>query len=505
MNSIGFDNKKYLDAQTKKILERVDLFKGKLYLEFGGKLCFDFHAARILPGYDPNVKVSLLRELGDKKEIIYCVSAKAIQDGKLRGDFGLTYDNVTLKTIEDFENLGLKISCVVINMYAGEKKAEVFKNYLERLGVRVYTSPMIEGYPNDVEIAVGENGFGKFPFIETTKPIVIITGAGPCSGKMATGLAQVWHHLKNGSQAGFAKFETFPIWNLPLKHPVNVAYEAATADLGDFNLVDPFHLEAYKVAAINYNRDVENFGIMKRMINKIAAGVNHMSKYNSPTDMGVNMAKEGIVADAVVQEASKQEIIRRWFRYSKEFTTGSGTKDAVDRTEKILNEMSLKPTDRKVVGPARLTAEATKEKGEGHKGIFCGAAIELQDGTVIVAHNSPLFHAEAAVTIKAVKKLANLPEDIHLLPPNIMQNIGKMKKDICGIDSPSLNVDEMLMVLSAGVGMNPVAEKAIEMLKKLEGCEMHFTHLPSPGDESGLRKLKVNYTTDSHLTLQNYL
>lgn len=505
MKKVGFDNKKYLTAQTKRILERVEMFKGKLYLEFGGKICFDYHAARVLPGYDPNVKISLLKALGDKIELMYCVSAKAIQEGKMRGDFGLTYDNVTLKTMEDLHGFGLEISTIVINRFMGEKKAVIFKKHLENLGKRVYTSPEIEGYPNDVDKVVCDEGFGKFPQIETKKPIVIVTGSGPGSGKMATCMAQVYHDNKAGRSSGFAKFETFPIWNVPLKHPVNVAYEAATADLGDFNMVDPFHLAAYNVTAINYNRDVENFGIIKLMMNNVVDKENPMAKYNSPTDMGVSMGKEGIVDDDAVSEASKQEIIRRWFKYSRDFTVGIGSKSAVEITERLLNETKIKLSDRSVVEPAREAAARAKSNGEGHKGIFCGAAIELSDGTVITAHNSDLFHAESAVIIKAIKKLAGVPDDMHLLAPSILTSIGALKAEVAGDESPSLNVDETLIVLSASSSTNPIAESGIKMLKKLVNCEMHLTHLPAAGDEAGLRKIKVNYTTDSHLTLQNYI
>ncbi|MFH1823816.1 MAG: DUF1846 domain-containing protein [Candidatus Firestonebacteria bacterium] len=505
MKKIGFDNKKYLIAQTRRIMERVGMFKGKLYLEFGGKICYDYHASRVLPGYDPNVKISLLKELGDNIEIVYCVSAKDIQDGKVRGDFGLTYDNVTLKTMEDLQNFGLEISCVVITRFSGEKKALVFKKHLESLGMKTYISPEIDGYPNDIDRVVSDEGFGKVPHIETKKPVVIVTGSGPGSGKMAMCLSQVFHDSLQAKHSGFAKFETFPIWNLPLKHPVNVAYEAATADLGDINMVDPFHLNAYGVTAINYNRDIENFGIMKRIIDKIADKENHIAKYNSPTDMGVSMGKEGIINDDVICEAAKQEIIRRWFRYNKEFTIGVGTKETVVRTEKIIQEIGIKLSDRNVVEPARNTAHMAREQREGHKGIFCGAAIELLDGTILTAHNSSLFHAESAVIIKAIKKLSGVPDNMHLLTPLILTSIGSLKTEVSGVDSPSLNVDETLIVLSVSSSTNPLAETGIKNLKYLANCEMHLTHLPTAGDEAGLRKLKVNYTTDSFLTLQNYI
>jgi len=502
---IGFDNQKYLSAQTKRIIERVERMQGKLYLEFGGKLCFDYHAARVLPGYDPNVKISLLKKLGDKIELVFCVSAKDVQEGKVRGDFGLTYDNVTLKTIDDLKDFGLVVSTVVINMFSGQKKALVLKRCLENLGIKVYTSPVISGYPTDIDRVVSDEGFGQMPVVETAKPIVIMTGAGPGSGKMATCLAQVYHDFKNGRPSGFAKFETFPIWNLPLKHPVNVAYEAATADLGDFNMVDPFHLSACQITAINYNRDVENFGIMIKIIDKIAQPGSLLAGYRSPTDMGVNMAKEGIVDDGCVQRAARQEIIRRWFSYSRESVIGTGSRDAVLRTEKILKENGIELSERKAVEPAREAAKSARERNDGHKGIFCGASIELPDGEVVTGHNSALFHAESAVIVKAIKKLAGLPDEIHLLSPAILSSVGALKAGMGDNESPSLSVEETLIALSISSVSNTVADAGLKMLRRLNGFEMHLTHLPAPGDEAGLRKLKINYTSDCQLTLQNYI
>jgi uncharacterized protein (UPF0371 family) len=502
---VGFDNKKYLKTQTESILERVSQFKGKLYLEFGGKLCYDYHAARVLPGYDPRVKIEVIRLLKDKISIIFCVSARDVQEGKIRGDFGLTYDNVTLKTIEDLGNIDFPVQSVIINRFRGEKKALVLGDRLEKLGVKVYYQAEIEGYPENIDLIVSDEGYGKNPYIETPAPVVIVTGAGPGSGKMSTCLSQVYLDKKRGLDSGFAKWETFPIWNLPLKHPVNAAYEAATADIGDYNLVDPFHLSAYGVTAINYNRDVENFNIVKSITEKIIDKDNPMSSYKSPTNMGVNMAKEGIVDDEVVQAAAKQEIIRRWFRYNREFIEGKGKKAAVERVEKLMEELEVKVADRKVINPARRAAIEAEKKGKGHKGVYCGAAIELKNGKIIRGNNSLLLHAESAAVINAVKMLARIPRKIDLLPNSIISNIGSLKERVLGENSPSLNLEETLITLAISAAGNPMAEAGIKVFKKLSGCEMHITHLPSPGDEAGLRKLGINYTTDARLTLQDYI
>ena len=428
----GFDNERYLKVQADAILDRVQKFSGKLYLEFGGKLLQDFHAARVLPGYDPNVKVKLLQRLKDVLEIFFCICAGDIEKGRIRGDFGLTYDMASLRTFDDLEDFGFKISAVIINRYHGEKAATRFIDSLKARGIPVYTQPEIEGYPADVEKIVSEEGYGRNPFIETAKPLVIVTGAGPGSGKMATCLSQVYHHNLRGQKAGFAKFETFPIWNLPLGHPVNFAYEAATADLKDRNLVDPFHLEAYGETAVNYNRDIENFSIMKEVIQRIGDGESALSTYQSPTDMGVNMAKEGIINDEAVREAARQEIIRRFFRYTWEMKRGLESKETVSVVEKLMQQVGVKATDRPVVPAARAAAKTAEEKGKGNRGVFCGAAIELGDGRIILGMNTPLLHAESAALLNAVKKPARIPDEIDLLPEPIITNIAMLKKDILG-------------------------------------------------------------------------
>lgn len=500
----GFDNEKYLEAQAKAILDRVQKFSGKLYLEFGGKLLQDYHAARVLPGYDPNVKVKLLKRLEDVVEIVFCICASDIEKGRMRGDFGLTYDAASLRTFDDMEDFGFSISAVIVNRYHGESAATRFIDFLKARGMAVYTQPEISGYPADVEKIISEQGYGRNPFIQTSKPLVIVTGAGPGSGKMSTCLSQVYHHHLNGQQAGFAKFETFPIWNLPLDHPVNLAYEAATADLQDRNLVDPFHLAAYGTTSINYNRDIENFSIMKEIIDSIGDHDSPLSSYKSPTDMGVNMAKIGIIDDDAVREAARQEIIRRYFRYTWELKQGIESKQTVSIVEKLLQQVGVKVNERTTVPAAREAAESAREAGKGNRGVYCGAAVQLSDGRIVVGINTPLLHAESAAVLNAVKKLARIPDEIDLLPETIIANIARLKKDILNGKSASLNVEEVLVALSISAATSPVSEVCVKNLKLLEGCEMHSTHLIGKGDENGLRKLKLNITTDALPTSRGF-
>lgn len=496
----GFDTQKYLEAQTKAILKRVNKFEGKLYLEFGGKLCYDLHAARVLPGYEPTAKIQLLKKLKDI-EIIYCISAKDIQRGRVRRDFGLTYDNQTIKDIADIKSFGLKVRAVVINLYAGESLAKTFKQKLEQRGIEAHFFNMLEGYPNALDRVVSKTGYGAQPYIKTSKPIVIVTGAGGGSGKMSFCLSQMYHDHKKGIKSGFAKFETFPIWNLPLNHPVNVAYEASTADLQDVNMVDPFHKKAYGVTSINYNRDVENFRILKEMIARIVSDKNFAATYRSPTDMGVNTAKAGIVDEKVIRAAARQEIVRRYFRYFRERIEGVESQATVDWMEKIMVKAGVKLTDRSVVVPARKAAEEAKKKGKGNIGIYCGAAIELSDGQIVVGKNSSLLHAESATVLNAIKVLAKIPDEIDLLSPNIIEKIINFKKEYLGSHTGSLNLEETLVSLSISAATNPMAEKALKMLGQLKGCEMHLTYLPNKANESVLIRLKLNFTTDAELVL----
>ena len=503
MAAAGFDNERYLAEQSKAILERVQQLHNKLYLEFGGKLSYDYHAARVLPGYDPNVKLRLLQRLGYEVEVIFCVSARDLERGRIRGDFGLTYDVATLKAIDDLRDWGLATSAVVINRFAQEAAAGRLMRKLATRSIPVYTMAPIQGYPANVDLIVSEDGFGRNPYIPTSKPIVIVTGTGPGSGKMSTCLSQIYHDHRAGVLSGFAKFETFPIWNLPLDHPVNLAYEAATADLGDVNMVDPYHLSAYGVTAINYNRDIENFPILKAMLDRITQGENG-PVYRSPTDMGVNRAAAGIVDDAVVREAAAQELIRRYFRYHWEHALGVERKETVERVELLMQQVGLKETDRPVVQPARDAAAQGEAEGRGNKGLFCGAAIQLPSGEVVMGKNSPLLHAASAAILNAVKALAGIPREMHLLPSSVVQNLARLKKDVLGSASESLNAQEILVALAISAATNPAAEAGVERLRDLKGAEMHLTHLPHQGDQAGLRQLGINMTTDAQPTSSGY-
>jgi len=490
---IGFDNGKYLVEQTKAILDRVNLFDNKLYLEFGGKLLFDYHASRVLPGFDPNVKMRLLQKIRDNSEVVLCIYAGDIERKKVRADFGITYDSDALKLIDDLNEWEIRVAAVVITRYENQPSATVFKNKLERRKIRVYTHQFTKGYPTDVDMIVSDEGYGANEYIHTTKPIVAVTGPGPYSGKLATCLSQIYHEYRHGVHAGYAKFETFPIWNLPLKHPVNMAYEAATADIRDFTMIDSFHLEAYNEKAVNYNRDVEVFPVLKRIIEKITG---EPSFYKSPTDMSVNRAGFGIIDDDTVRAAAVQEIIRRYFRYACEYAIGIADKETLQRVELLLEYLGAKSEDRVVVKPARQAALEAEKKGKGTEGIFCGAAIELSDGTIITGKNSPLMHAASALVLNAVKHLANIPDAMHLLPPNIMESISHFKKNVLKRKMVSLDLEETLIALSISATVNPAAQMAVEKLKELSGYEVHMTHMPTPGDEAGLRKLGVNLTSD---------
>lgn len=497
---IGFFNKKYLEEQTTAILERVDLFNNKLYLEFGGKLLFDYHAARVLPGYDPNVKMRLLQELKDKAEILLCIYAGDIERKKLRADFGITYDVDALKLIDDIRDWGLSILGVVITRFDNQPSARIFKNRLERRDIKVYTHQYTKGYPMDIDVIVSDEGYGANEYIPTQKPLIVVTGPGPGSGKLATCLSQMYHDYKRGIKSGYSKFETFPIWDFPLKHPVNAAYEAATADIGDFNLIDPFHLEAYGKPSVNYNRDVEVFPVLQRILEKLTGA---QSVYKSPTDMGVNRASLGIVNDEIVKKAAMQEVIRRYFRYSCEYAMGFIDKDTVQRTELLVKELNLKPEDRRVVGPARQAAKEAYLKEKGNKGIFCGAAIELPDGSIVMGKNSPLLHAASSLVLNAIKKLAGIPDKIPLLSTNIIESIGNLKREILQSKTVSLDLEEALISLSISAATNPTAQLAISKLKELRDCEVHMTHIPTPGDEAGLKRLGVNLTSEPNFSTKN--
>ncbi len=503
MSKAGFDNEKYLKEQTQAIVDRVKKFDNKLYLEFGGKLCYDYHAARVLPGYDPNVKIRLLQSLKDKIDIVLAIYAGDIEKGRVRGDFGITYDIATLKLIDDLRKWGLDILAVVITRFNNQSSAVIFKNKLERRGVKVYLHYPIEGYPADVDAIVSDKGFGKNEFIETKNPMCVVTAPGPNSGKLAVCLSQLYQEHKRGVNAGYAKFETFPIWNLPLKHPVNVAYEAATADILDFNLVDPFHLNKYNKTSINYNRDVESFPILKLMLSRIFDKNLNLPMYNSPTDMGVNRAGFGIVDDKIVQEAAKQELIRRYFRYNSEYVLGVEKKETVDRASLLMEELEVKVTDRVVVKVAREAAEEAEATGKGNDGIYCGAAMQLNDGRIVTGKNSKLMHAASSLILNSVKVLANIPDGILLLSPHIISQIGKLKEGILDAESESLDLEEVLIALAISATTNHTAELAMQKLVELKGCEVHMTHIPTPGDEVGLKRLGVNMTSDGKFSSNN--
>lgn len=494
MSKIGFDNERYLDEQSRYIIERACQFQNKLYLEFGGKLVFDHHAARILPGFDPCVKLRLLRRLSERTELILCIYAGDIERKKVRADFGITYDADMLRLIDDLREHGLPVAGVVVTRFNEQPAAIQFRNRLERRGVPTYAHRAIAGYPSDLNRIVSSEGFGSNPYIETKKPIVVVSGPGPGSGKMATCLSQLYHDHRQGKTSGYAKFETFPIWNLPLSHPVNVAYEAATADLADLNMQDSFHLDAYGEPAVNYNRDIETFPLLEQILERITGKA---CVYRSPTDMGVNRAGFAIIDDRSVREASVQEIIRRCFRYRCEYALGTADHATVERVEKLLKETGASPEDRPVTRPAREAAARARLSNKGRDGIFCGAALQLPDGTLVSGCNSPLLHAASALLLNALKFLAGLPDEMLLISPGIIESIRHLKQDLLAGRSPSLDLEETLIALSVSAASNPAAQMCLEKLPELRGCELHLSHIPSPGDEAGLRRLGVNVTSDA--------
>jgi len=500
----GFDTGKYLSAQVRRIKDRVDRYD-KLYLEFGGKLRYDHHASRVLPGFDVDTKVQMLRKLDDL-EIVHCISAKDIEGRKIRRDFGLTYEDQILKDIGDLGELGLDVSAVVINRYGGEQAAHKFKQRLENRGIRVYIHYEIDEYLTDLDRVVSSEGYGRSQHVDTDKRIVVVTAPGPGSGKMSFSMSQVYQDRKRGVMSGFAKFETFPIWDLPLGHPVNVAYEAATADIGDYNCVDPWHLEAYGVEATNYNRDVENFAIMLKIIEKMTEPGDPMAEIRSPTDMGVNMTRQGIVDDEVVKQASRDEIVRRYYMYQREFVEGHTTYDTLDRMDAIMGKVGVKPGDRAVATAANAAwMEAKIDPSKGFNGLHSGSAIELylNGGTVIVTgKSSPLLHSESAALLNAVKTLAGIPDEINVLSPVIIEALNNLKGSM-GLSDGLLDVKEVLDALSVSSVFNPNAAECLGVLPRLKGCEMHSTHLMDSGCERPLSQLGLNITTDARLHIRN--
>ncbi len=488
---IGFDHKKYLEEQSKYILERVNNYD-KLYLEFGGKLLQDFHAKRVLPGFDENAKIKLLHKLKEKVEIVICVYAGDIERNKIRGDFGITYDMDVLRLIDELREYDLDVNSVVITRYEGQPATTVFINKLERRGIKVYTHKPTKGYPTDVDTIVSDEGYGANPYIETTKPIVVVTAPGPGSGKLGTCLSQLYHENKRGRVVGYSKFETFPVWNVPLKHPLNIAYEAATVDLKDVNMIDSFHVDAYNEVTVNYNRDIELFPVLKKIIEKITG---KESVYKSPTDMGVNRVGFGIVDDEVVQEASRQEIIRRYFKTSCEYKKGLVDKEGYQRIKLIMEELNLKPEDRKVVVPAREYSSKLKEMA--CKNDVCPVvSLELSNGTILTGKRSELMEATAAVILNAIKYFANISDEIHLISPVILEPIISLKAKTLGDKNTALDCEEILMALSICAATNPTAQVAMEKLAMLKGSQAHSTTILSGNDEQTFRKLGIDITSD---------
>lgn len=487
----GFDSVKYLEEQSKYILERVKAYD-KLYLEFGGKLFFDKHALRVLPGFDENAKIKLLHKLKEKVEVIICVYTGDIERNKIRGDFGTTYDLEVLRLIDDLRDHDLLVNSVVITRYDHQPATNVFINKLERRGIKVYKHKSTKGYPIDVDTIVSDEGYGQNPYIETSKQIVVVTAPGPGSGKLATCLSQLYHESKRGKSAGYSKFETFPVWNIPLKHPLNIAYEAATVDLKDTNLIDSFHMDEYNKVAVNYNRDIESFPVLKRIIEKIT---NKESIYKSPTDMGVNRVAYGIIDDDVIKEASKQEIIRRYLKTGCDYKKGIVDKETYDRAKLIMEEVNLKEEDRKVVPEARQRSKDLKKELGGNE-VYRAVALELEDGTIIKGKSSELLSSSAAVILNAVKYLANIDDEIFLISPVVLEPIMKLKSESFGERSLALNCEEVLLALSICAATNPTAQFALERLGRLKGCQAHSTTIFSRADDITFGKLGIDITCD---------
>jgi len=487
----GFDPQKYIDEQSKFILERVNNYD-KLYLEFGGKLIGDKHAKRVLPGFDEDAKIKLLQKLKDKAEIIICVYAGDIERNKVRGDFGITYDMDVLRLIDDLRTYSLEVNSVVITRFCGQPATSVFINKLERRNIKVYTHVSIEGYPADVDAIVSEKGYGLNPYIPTTKPIVVVTAPGPGSGKLATCLNQLYHEYKSGKSVGYSKFETFPVWNIPLKHPINIAYEAATVDLKDVNMIDSFHFEKYNQIAVNYNRDLEMFPVVKRIIEKITG---KESIYQSPTDMGVNRVGFGIIDDSIVAEASKQEIIRRYFTTACDFKKGLIDEEGLNRMKVIMEEVDLKQEDRGPVLPAREYVSTLKQDLPD-KEISSVIAFELPDGTMITGKGSSLMDCCAAAILNAIKYMAGIADEIYLLSPLILNTIQSLKADTLNNKIILLNANEILIALSISAVTNPTAQLAFDKLPALTGVQAHATVMLNKNSEEILRELGIDVTCD---------
>lgn len=483
MNKTGFDNAKYLEMQSAKILERIEMFGDKLYLEFGGKLFDDYHASRVLPGFEPDSKIKMLSQLKDKAEILIAINADHIQKNKQRSDLGITYDTEVLRLIDIFRSKGFYVGSVVLTCFQSQPSAETFRKRLESLGIKVYRHYPIEGYPHDVEKIVSDDGYGKNEYVATTRPLVVVTAPGPGSGKMATCLSQLYHEYKRGIKSGYAKYETFPVWNLPLNHPVNLAYEAATADLNDMNMIDPFHMEAYGKMTVNYNRDVEIFPVLNAMMTKIMDSC----PYKSPTDMGVNMAGNCIVDNAVCEQASKQEIIRRYFSAGLALKKGDTTKETVSKIELLMRKLNITVLDRAVVKPA-----LEKEAVTG----MPSCALELNDGRIVVGKTGDLLGASSSALLNALKALAGIQTGVDLISSTVIEPVQKLKVGHMGSINPRLHTDEVLICLAVSAATDPTAKLAMEQLNKLKGAQLHSSVVLSHVDNNTFKKLGVNVTCE---------
>lgn len=481
---IGFDNDKYLLMQSEHIKERISKFDNKLYLEFGGKLFDDYHASRVLPGFAPDSKLRMLMQLSEHAEIVIVISAGDIEKNKIRGDLGITYDLDVIRLIDSFKERGFFVGSVVITQYSGQNSANIFKSKLENLGIKVYIHYPIEGYPSNIPLIVCDEGYGKNDYIETSRPLVIITAPGPGSGKMATCLSQLYHEHKRGIHAGYAKFETFPIWNIPLKHPVNLAYEAATADLNDVNMIDPFHLEAYGETTVNYNRDVEIFPVLSAIFERIFG----KCPYQSPTDMGVNMVGNCIIDDEVCREASKQEIIRRYYQSLERHLEGENNDDEVFKLELLMKQAGISTENRKATTAALNCAKETGAPA---------VALELEDGKIITGKTSDLLGASAALMLNTLKELANIPHEVHVISPAAIEPIQKLKTEYLGSQNPRLHTDEVLIALSSTAATSDLAKLALAQLPKLKGCQVHSSVMLSAVDKKIFKKLGVQLTCEA--------
>ena len=481
--NICFDNELYLKLQSENINKRIKKFNNKLYLEFGGKIFDDLHASRVLPGFDPNIKIKLLQKMKNKTEIVFCVSANDIEKNKIRADLGLNYADEVLRLVDNLRALGLYVSAFVITLFKGQTSAMKFQQKLEQRGEKVYIHRYTKGYPNDVETIVSEEGYGKNPYIETTRPLVVVTAPGPSSGKLATCLSQLYHEYKKGVKAGYAKFETFPVWNLPLKHPVNIAYEAATADLQDVNQIDPFHFNAYGKLAINYNRDIAVFPILQNILHKIT----NKDIYKSPTDMGVNMIADAIIDDKLAQISAKKEILRRYYRAECDFKRGLATFDTLERNKSLVSEVNITDDLLKVISVSRDTA---KDSG------YPTVALELNDGEIVTGKSKKIITASGAVVLNALRTLADLGDDFDVITDDILLPIVEYRTNILKSHSTLLTIDDILVALSICSAKNPKAKKAIEELPNLKNCEAHCTYILPSSEENTLKKLGINITCD---------